>query len=255
MSSFNGGDHLTEFVLVQVKRRARSDSDDEYLKKSSSRTSRSSKRRVSDISYAEQQVKYASLTAISFFDWNFLIWSPYFWCSCLLLLGFLGIFITCFVSLLQVENQISKGWILWIFTIIQVGLLVLLTFMYGYNRLTKYYARFSVHSIGRLNYSIFYMWIVCIFSVASLFSFITNPAVPPCCTNDIPGLTFAPYDINLFVLWYINAVLICIFNFGGMMACLVGIYNVMYPEHQIETKTAVHKLEKNSLNPRRDDKL
>lgn len=246
-----------------MSKRAESHSTDvEYLlvrlrskqSKNLIQSSRSKQKNVDERAFFEGQLSSMPMSVLVTFDWNFLLWSPFFWCSCLLFIGFLGIFITSFVSLLQVENEISKGWILWIFTIIQIALLVLLTLIYGYNRLTKYYYIFTVHSMGRLNYSIFYMWIVCIFSVSSLFSFITNPVVPDCCTNDIPGLTFPPYDVNIFVLWYINAVLICIFNFGGMMACLVGIYNVMYPEYQSMVKSTVHYLEKNgNTQPRRDD--
>lgn len=170
------------------------------------------------------------------------LWTDFYFLNSLLLqIGFLGFVIATFVVALQIENMISRVWILWIFYLIQTGLLFFQTLSYAYKRFTKEWINMSIHHIGRINISMFFMWTCVIFSIASLSYFLGLPVVPSeCCTNDVVGLTTLPLNIPLFLQWQLLNVFLLGLNFGAFFANMVSITSQLYPERKMTREEIAH---------------
>ncbi len=163
-------------------------------------------------------------------------WDPIWWTSLLLEIGFIGFSVASFIVILQVETIISRAWIFWIFYIIQTGLLTIHTFVYAYIRLYRIWISMSIHQFVRIHIALFFMWAAIIFSIAALSQFISLPVVPPCCTQDIPGLTTLPLDIPLFLQWQLTMALVFFLNLAASLSNLVSLDSLRHPERKLTDK-------------------
>lgn len=162
------------------------------------------------------------------------LWTDPFWYSAILLeLSFLGVFVTSFVAILQVENKIAKIWVLWIFYIAISVIFGFHVFFYAYIKYTKTWEGRSIYHFGKMNTSISVLTISVIFSLAGLSSIVSRPVVPSCCSSDVPGLTTLPLDIPLFVQWQCLMVFVNITQYLALLANLFAIANLIYPDRKL----------------------
>jgi hypothetical protein len=170
---------------------------------------------------------------------------PFFWSSWLLQLGWLGFLITAFVSLMQVEQSIAKGWVLWIFYLVELAVLIVHTFVYAfYARFQKSWLDLSPQHMGRIRMSLYVMWIAAIFSIAGLSSYIYRFA-PPCCNGDVPGLTTPPISLPVFVIWYTFIACFFFLQVASFGFNAVSIYSLYVPERRI-TRAELERFTRNS---------
>jgi len=171
------------------------------------------------------------------FDNSNRLWTdPYWYTSLLLQLGFTGIGLAAFISLLQVETFIYRAWILWIFSLVQIAILFIHTFIYGFYRINNVWLDVSIHHAGRINSSLVVVWTTCILIVVMLSQFISSPQVPECCNELIPGLAQAPLDILLTLKWYCIVSITSILCFNAWAVNYVAITSLIYPERKMTQK-------------------
>ena len=184
--------------------------------------------------HIKKKVDFVNWFAFTNYNHKKLWYEPFWYSSLVLQLGFFSFSIVSFISTLQIENEISKGWILCIFYLFQIFFLILHTFIYlASYRVEKKWSEMSYHHLGRIKISLYVMWVVVIFCISSLFVFIANYA-PPCCDGDVPGLTNPPYQTTVFVLWYNIMQYYFLFNITATAVNSISLYSQIFPERKIK---------------------
>lgn len=177
--------------------------------------------------------------------WSRIWQDPYWYTSVLLEIGFIGLFVAAFISILQIENVISKAWVFWICAVIQAALMGIHTLVYGYYHLNQIWSEdLSLPQLARIRTALIIMWCALILVVTMTSVFTMLPEVPGCCTQDIIGLTTGPINVYLVVQWQMIMLFSCVLLFGAGAENFVAIASLLYPERMVHDFATLVKLEK-----------